>query len=59
MDQKLKQAAIELYDRFTHEGLDRRMFMTRMVALAGSARGRRSADRRYRRLPRRGGHRPR
>lgn len=36
MDQKLKQAAIELYDRFTHEGLDRRIFMSRMVALAGS-----------------------
>jgi carboxymethylenebutenolidase len=37
MDEKLKQAAIELYDRFTHEGLDRRVFMSRMVALAGSA----------------------
>ena len=36
MDDKLKQAAIELYDRFTHEGLDRRLFMARMVALAGS-----------------------
>ena len=36
MDQKLKQAAIELYDRFTHDGLDRRVFMARMVALAGS-----------------------
>ena len=36
MDQELKQAAIELYDRFTHEGLDRRIFMSRMVALAGS-----------------------
>ena len=37
MDQKLKQAAIELHDRYTHDGLDRRIFMTRMVALAGSA----------------------
>ena len=37
MDRKLSQAAIELYDRFTHDGLDRRIFMTRMVALAGSA----------------------
>ena len=37
MDDKLKQAAIKLYDRFTHEGLDRRVFMSRMVALAGSA----------------------
>jgi carboxymethylenebutenolidase len=36
MDQKLTRAAIELYDRFTHDGLDRRVFMTRMVALAGS-----------------------
>ena len=36
MDQKLRQAAIDLYDRFTHEGLDRRVFMARMVALAGS-----------------------
>ena len=37
MDEKLKKAAIELYDRFTHEGIDRRVFMSRMVALAGSA----------------------
>lgn len=37
MDDKLKQAAIELYDRFTHEGFDRRLFMSRMVAMAGSA----------------------
>jgi carboxymethylenebutenolidase len=37
MNDKLKQAAIELYDRFTHEGLERRAFMSRMVALAGSA----------------------
>ena len=37
MDDKLKQAAIELYDRFTHEGFDRRVFVSRMVALAGSA----------------------
>jgi len=36
MDQGLKQQAIDLYDRFTHGGLDRRVFMTRMVALAGS-----------------------
>ena len=37
MDDHLKQEAILLYDRFTHDGLDRRVFMTRMVALAGSA----------------------
>lgn len=36
MDAGLKHEAILLYDRFTHEGLDRRVFMTRMVALAGS-----------------------
>ena len=36
MDPQLRQAAIALYDRFTHEGLDRRVFMARMVALAGS-----------------------
>lgn len=33
----LRRQAIALYDRFTHEGLERREFMTRMVALAGSA----------------------
>ncbi|HUE79382.1 MAG TPA: dienelactone hydrolase family protein [Sphingomicrobium sp.] len=32
----IRQQAIALYDRFTHEGMDRRVFMTRMVALAGS-----------------------
>jgi carboxymethylenebutenolidase len=36
MDQELKRAAIELYDQFTHDGLDRRVFLARMVALAGS-----------------------
>lgn len=36
MDPQLRQAAIALYDRFTHEGLDRRVFMARMAALAGS-----------------------
>jgi carboxymethylenebutenolidase len=36
MDENLKQKAILLYDRFTHDGLDRRLFMARMVALAGS-----------------------
>jgi carboxymethylenebutenolidase len=36
MDRQLRQAAIELYDRYTHEGLDRRVFMARMVVLAGS-----------------------
>lgn len=36
MDEDLKQEAILLYDRFTHDGLDRRSFMSGMVALAGS-----------------------
>lgn len=37
MTPKTRQQAIELYDRFTHEGLERRAFMRRMIALAGSA----------------------
>ena len=32
----IRREAIALYDRFTHEGMDRRLFMGRMVALAGS-----------------------
>ena len=35
-DDQLRRQAIALYDRFTHEGMDRRIFMSRMVALAGS-----------------------
>jgi carboxymethylenebutenolidase len=31
------QQAIELYDRFTHEGMDRRDFFARMTLIAGSA----------------------
>jgi carboxymethylenebutenolidase len=37
MTDDLKARAIALYDRFTHEGMPRRDFMARMVALAGSA----------------------
>jgi carboxymethylenebutenolidase len=37
MTDDLKAKAIALYDRFTHEGMPRREFMARMVALAGSA----------------------
>ena len=37
MDEKLRQSAIELYDRFTHEGLERRQFMTEMTRIAGGA----------------------
>lgn len=36
MEEDIRRRAIALYDRFTHEGMDRRQFMTRMVALAGS-----------------------
>jgi len=36
MDDRTRQQAIALYDRFTHEGMDRRLFMGRMTALAGS-----------------------
>lgn len=32
----LRQRAIELYDRFTHDGTDRRAFMADMAKLAGS-----------------------
>jgi carboxymethylenebutenolidase len=36
MDQHSKQQAIDLYDRFTHEGMDRRELMSGMVRIAGS-----------------------
>lgn len=32
-----RQEAIDLYDRYTHEGMDRRAFMTDMTRIAGSA----------------------
>ena len=34
---ELRAAAIALYDRYTHEGLDRRAFMAELTRLAGSA----------------------
>ena len=37
MDQDQRQQAIELYDQYTHEGMDRRDFMARITAIAGSA----------------------
>ena len=37
MDQDQRQQAVELYDQYTHEGMDRRLFMARMTAIAGSA----------------------
>ncbi len=37
MAQDVRRAAIELYDRFTHEGMDRRDFMARLTRIAGSA----------------------
>ena len=36
-DPTTRRRAIQLYDRFTHEGLERRTFMARMARLAGSA----------------------
>ena len=36
MTEGIRQKAIQLYDRFTHEGTDRREFMADMVKLAGS-----------------------
>ena len=37
MDDELRQQAIELYDRFTHEGMDRRDFFAAMTRIAGGA----------------------
>lgn len=37
MSGPVRQAAIALYDRFTHEGLDRRAFMAELTRIAGSA----------------------
>ena len=36
IDDTTRREAIALYDRFTHEGMERRTFMARMVKLAGS-----------------------
>ncbi len=37
MDEQSRRAAIALYDRFTHGGMDRRTFMTKLAVLAGGA----------------------
>lgn len=37
MDAGRLQQAIDLYDRFTHDGMDRRDFVARMTLIAGSA----------------------
>jgi carboxymethylenebutenolidase len=37
MTNPVERAAIALYDRFTHEGLDRRRFMAEMTRIAGGA----------------------
>ena len=37
MAQDIQRAAIDLYDRFTHEGMDRRDFLARLTRIAGSA----------------------
>jgi carboxymethylenebutenolidase len=36
MDPTTRQQAITLYDRFTHEGMERRAFMAEMIKLAGT-----------------------
>lgn len=36
MSDDVRAAAIELYDRFTHEGMDRRAFMAQLTRVAGS-----------------------
>jgi carboxymethylenebutenolidase len=36
MSDELRAQAIALYDRYTHEGLDRRAFMAEMTRIAGS-----------------------
>ena len=36
MDDTTRRRAIDLYDRFTHDGMERRAFMTEMVRIAGS-----------------------
>src|SRR3546814_2492147 len=37
MSEDVRAAAIRLYDRFTHEGLDRRAFMAELTRISGSA----------------------
>jgi len=36
MDEQRRQQAVYLYDRFTHDGMERRAFMAEMAKLAGS-----------------------
>ena len=36
MNNDVRQQAINLYDRYTHEGMDRRVFMADMARIAGS-----------------------
>lgn len=37
MSPEARRAAIALYDRFTHEGMDRRLFMAKLTRIAGGA----------------------
>jgi carboxymethylenebutenolidase len=37
LNNDIRSAAIALYDRYTHEGMDRRAFMTEMTRIAGGA----------------------
>ena len=38
MSDEIQRAAIALYDRFTHEGMDRRAFMAELSRIAGGGR---------------------
>ncbi|MCY7397500.1 MAG: dienelactone hydrolase family protein [Sphingomonas bacterium] len=37
MDDKMRQQAVDLYDRFTHDGMERRDFFAAMTRIAGGA----------------------
>ena len=37
MNETMRQAAIALYDRYTHDGLDRRAFMSELTRIAGGS----------------------
>ena len=49
MSDEIERAAIALYDRFTHEGMDRRAFMAELTRIAGGAAAASAAARQHRR----------
>ena len=53
----MKQEIIDLYDEFTHRGLDRRVFMSRLAELAGGTAAAATALARAARRPGLRGHR--